>query len=272
MAYWRSLDPQQDPVAPDGPGHPAALQPVLHPPLLPHRDAEGHLFGNLIDILKNGAPIMLLAIGLTLVIATHGIDISVGSVVAISAGVVAILIGGDLAGHPKYPVAVAMVAALLVCTAAGMWNGMLVSRIGMQPIIATLILFVAGRGIAMVTTNAMVIWLYVKPFALLGQGYLFGLPFSIYIVALLLLLTFARDPADRGGPVHRGGRHQPDGDPLLRHQRQEHHLLVLRLQRVLRRGLRADRLFHRDERGRQQRRATSTSWTPSWPWSWAAPR
>ena len=46
---------------------------------------EGHLYGNLIDILKNGAPIMLLAIGMTLVIATHGIDISVGSLVAISA-------------------------------------------------------------------------------------------------------------------------------------------------------------------------------------------
>jgi simple sugar transport system permease protein len=150
---------------------------------------EGHLYGNLIDILKNAAPIMLLAIGLTLVIATHGIDISVGSVVAISAGVVAILIGGDLAGHPKYPIAVAMIAALLVSTAAGMWNGMLVSRVGMQPIIATLILFVAGRGIAMVFTNAMVIWLYAKPFALLGQGYVLGLPFSIYIVAFVLLVT-----------------------------------------------------------------------------------
>src|SRR4030042_1625595 len=84
---------------------------------------EGHLFGNLIDILKNGAPIMLLAIGLTLVIATHGIDISVGSVVAISAGVVAMLIGGPPGGNPKYPVAFAMAAALLVSVAAGMWNG-----------------------------------------------------------------------------------------------------------------------------------------------------
>jgi len=151
---------------------------------------EGHFYGNLIDILKNAAPIMLLAIGLTLVIATHGIDISVGSVVAISAGVVAILIGGDLAGHPKYPIAVAMIAALVICSAAGMWNGMLVSRVGMQPIIATLILFVAGRGIAMVFTNAMVIWLYAKPFAILGQGYVLGLPFSIYMVGFLLLLTF----------------------------------------------------------------------------------
>jgi ribose/xylose/arabinose/galactoside ABC-type transport system permease subunit len=151
---------------------------------------EGHLYGNVIDILKNGAPIMLLAIGMTLVIATHGIDISVGSVVAVSAGAVAILIGGDLAGHPKFPILVAMLAALLVCTLAGMWNGMLVSRIGMQPIIATLILFVAGRGIAMLFTNSMQIWLYAKPFALLGQGYVLGLPFDVYIVAFVLLMTY----------------------------------------------------------------------------------
>ena len=151
---------------------------------------EGHLYGNLIDILKNGAPIMLLAIGMTLVIATHGIDISVGSLVAVSAGAVAILIGGDLAGHPKFPILVAMLAALLVCSAAGMWNGMLVSRIGMQPIIATLILFVAGRGIAMLFTNSMQIWLYTKPFAILGQGYVVGLPFDVYIVAFVLLLTY----------------------------------------------------------------------------------
>jgi galactofuranose transport system permease protein len=149
----------------------------------------GHLYGNVVDILKNSAPTMLLAIGLTLVIATKGIDISVGSIVAISAGVVAMLIGGDLHGVPKYPIAFAMLAAVFVATLAGMWNGMLVSRVGMQPFIATLILLVAGRGIAMVTTNAMVVWLYAKPFALLGQGYLLGLPFSLYIVAVLLIAT-----------------------------------------------------------------------------------
>lgn len=150
---------------------------------------EGHFYGNVIDILKNGAPIMLLAVGLTLVIATKGIDISVGSVVAISAGVVAMLIGGDLKGVPKYPIPYAMLAALAASVLCGMWNGMLVSRIGMQPVIATLILLVAGRGIAMVTTNAMIVWLYAKPFALLGQGYLLGLPFSIFIVAALVLMT-----------------------------------------------------------------------------------
>jgi galactofuranose transport system permease protein len=150
---------------------------------------EGHLYGNLIDIIKNASPIMLLAIGLTLVIATKGIDISVGSVVAISAGVAAMLLGGDLGGVPKYPIVIAMVVALLVSLAAGLWNGMLVSRVGMQPIIATLILFVAGRGIAMVTTNAMIVWLYIKPFKIYGQGYLLGLPFSIFIVIGVLIIT-----------------------------------------------------------------------------------
>jgi simple sugar transport system permease protein len=150
---------------------------------------EGHLYGNLIDILKNSAPIMLLAIGLTLVIATRGIDISVGSVVAISAGVVAILIGGDFEGVPKIPIFAAMAAAVAVATVAGMWNGMLVSRVGMQPIIATLILFVAGRGIAMVLTNAQIIWLYNKDFFFFGSGYWLGLPFPIFLVAAVLAVT-----------------------------------------------------------------------------------
>jgi galactofuranose transport system permease protein len=150
---------------------------------------EGHLFGNLIDILKGASPIMLIAIGLTLVIATKGIDISVGSVVAISAGVVATLIGGDLSGVPYHPLIICILGALGVATVAGMWNGMLVSRVGMQPIIATLILFVAGRGIAMLLTNGQIITIYYSPWFFLGSGYFLGLPFSIYIVALVLALT-----------------------------------------------------------------------------------
>lgn len=150
---------------------------------------QGHLYGNVIDIIKNATPIMILAIGLTLVIATKGIDISVGSVVAISAGFVAMMLGGAVDGAPAVPYAVAIIAALGIASIAGMWNGMLVSWIGMQPIIATLILLVAGRGIAMVTTNAQIIWLYTKPFAVLGQGYFLGLPVSIFVVAGLLGLT-----------------------------------------------------------------------------------
>jgi ribose/xylose/arabinose/galactoside ABC-type transport system permease subunit len=150
---------------------------------------EGHLFGNLIDILKGAAPIMLLAIGLTLVIATKGIDISVGSVVAMSAGVVAVMIGGDLSGVPYNPLFICIIGALAVGTLAGMWNGMLVSFVGMQPIIATLILFTSGRGIAMLSTNGQIITIYHAPFFFIGSGYLFGLPFSIYIVAFVFIST-----------------------------------------------------------------------------------
>lgn len=157
---------------------------------------EGHLFGNLIDILKGATPIMLLSIGLTLVIATKGIDISVGSMVAISAAVVALLIGGDLVmrdGAQVYvaraPMILAIMGAIAATTCLGMWNGMLVSFVGMQPIIATLILMVAGRGIAQMITRGQIITIYYEPFAYIGNGYLFMLPFPVYIVAFMLAVT-----------------------------------------------------------------------------------
>src|SRR5512141_1220170 len=54
---------------------------------------DGHLYGSLIDILRNGAPLMVLALGMTLVIATGGVDLSVGPVIAITGAVAASLIG-----------------------------------------------------------------------------------------------------------------------------------------------------------------------------------
>ena len=157
---------------------------------------DGHLYGNLIDIIKRATPIMLISIGLTLVIATKGIDISVGSVVAISASTVAVLIGGNLVMQngvevfvTKTPIVIAILAALFVALLAGMWNGMLVSRVGMQPIIATLILLVAGRGVAQLITNGQIITIYYKPFHYLANGYLFGLPFTLYIVIFVLTVT-----------------------------------------------------------------------------------
>jgi simple sugar transport system permease protein len=74
-----------------------------------------------------------------------------------------------------------------------MWNGMLVARVGMQPIIATLILMVAGRGAAQLITNGQIITIYYQPYFFIGNGFLLGIPFSLYIVAavltVLLLLT-----------------------------------------------------------------------------------
>ncbi|HBG00959.1 MAG TPA: sugar ABC transporter permease [Firmicutes bacterium] len=157
---------------------------------------SGHLYGNLIDILKRSAPIMVIATGLTLVIATGGIDISVGSVVAISCAITAFLIGGDLVirdgaivSASRVPMAVALLCGVSIGGAAGVWNGMLVSRVGMQPIIATLILQVAGRGIAQMITRGQIITVYNDFFSSISNGYFLYLPNPVFIVAVVFAIT-----------------------------------------------------------------------------------
>ncbi|MEU3463773.1 ABC transporter permease [Streptomyces sp. NPDC006733] len=150
---------------------------------------DGHLFGSLVDILRLGSPLLLVAVGMTLVIAIGGIDLSVGAVVAIS-GAVACLNISDLADqHSAGGVVVAVLVALGVCVALGVWNGVLVAGIGMQPIIATLILMVAGRGVAQMITSGRIITVNSEPYHLIGGGYELGLPLSVLIAAAVLVLT-----------------------------------------------------------------------------------
>ena len=152
---------------------------------------DGHLYGSLIDILNRAAPLVLVSLGMTLVIATRGIDISVGAVVAIAAAVAAWMIGGSVASDvSRFPMPLAILAALGVALLCGLWNGMLVAKVGMQPIIATLILMVAGRGVAQLIADGQIITIYYKPFFFLGGGYLLGLPFSLFIVAAVFVLLY----------------------------------------------------------------------------------
>jgi simple sugar transport system permease protein len=154
----------------------------------------GHLYGSLIDILNRAAPLMIISMGLALVVATHGIDISVGAVVAISGAVAASLIGGQLVIQggmqdvTRFPLPGVILVALLVSLGFGIWNGILVSYAGMQPIIATLILLVAGRGVAQLITEGQIITIYYSPYYFIGNGFLLGVPFSLYLVALVLVV------------------------------------------------------------------------------------
>lgn len=156
---------------------------------------DGHLYGALVDILNRAAPLMAVALGMTVVIATRGIDVSVGATVAIAAAVAATLIGGSLViqdGQQTYvtrtSMPIALLAALGVAALCGLWNGVLVAVVGIQPIIATLILMVAGRGIAQLVTNGQIITIYYKPYFFIGNGYLLGLPFALWLVGALLAL------------------------------------------------------------------------------------
>lgn len=144
---------------------------------------DGHLYGNLVDILHRAAPLMLAALGMTLVIATRGIDVSVGAVVAIAGTVACALVG-------THGLAVALAAALGAALLCGLWNGLLVSALGLQPIIATLILMVAGRGLAQLITDGQILTVYEPAsFFWLGGGWLLGLPVSLFVVAAVALLT-----------------------------------------------------------------------------------
>ena len=119
-----------------------------------------YLYGTPIDILNQGSKVMVLAIGMTLVIATGGIDISVGAVMAIAGAIAALLISMLDAGNcigaslgPAFYWIIPVVAALVLSTLAGFWNGMLVAGFGIQPMVATLVLMVAGRGVAQLITS-----------------------------------------------------------------------------------------------------------------------
>ena len=160
-----------------------------------------HLYGNIIDIFNNGAPLMLVAIGMTLVIATGGVDLSVGAVIAISAAMGAVLINPALGNQlisneiltrnaTNTALPLIILADLAAGTICGLWNGLLVSRARIQPMVATLILMVAGRGIAQLITNGQIMTIYYTPYFWFGNGFILGLPVSIYIVVLVLILAW----------------------------------------------------------------------------------
>ncbi len=132
---------------------------------------------------------MLMAIGMTMVIATAGVDLSVGAVVAICAAVAASLIGNET-GETATPLFLVILISLGVAILCGLWNGLLVSRGNIQPMVATLVLMVAGRGIAQLIANGQILTIYYQPYFFLGGGYLFGLPFSLYIVAAVFLFAW----------------------------------------------------------------------------------
>jgi simple sugar transport system permease protein len=162
---------------------------------------DNHLFGNLIDVFNNSAPLMLVALGMTLVIATGGVDLSVGAVIAISAAMGAVLINPALGNRlitndiltkdaTNTPLWLIVLADLAAGTLCGLWNGLLVSRGKIQPMVATLILMVAGRGIAQLITNGQIMTIYYTPYFYFGNGFILGLPVSIYIVAIVFAIAW----------------------------------------------------------------------------------
>lgn len=155
---------------------------LVSPQFFDIRLQDGRLFGSLVDVFNRGAPVALLSLGMVLVIATRGIDLSVGAVMAIAGAIAASLVD-------SHSVPVALGTALGVGLLCGLWNGFLVAVLRIQPIVATLILMVAGRGIAQLITEGRIVTFSSPSLAWFGNGSVLGIPAPVAITLGMLLLT-----------------------------------------------------------------------------------
>lgn len=140
--------------------------------------------------LTQVATIVIVATGMTLVIATGGIDLSVGSLMAISGALAPIIFLGKLVPlNPLVGTALAFIVPVLVAGLFGLFNGVLVTTFRIQPIVATLVLFIAGRGIAQVVTNGNLQAFRNPGFQYIGLGRPLGIPFQAILMLLIVAIV-----------------------------------------------------------------------------------
>ncbi|MCG3131256.1 MAG: Vitamin B12 import ATP-binding protein BtuD [Phycisphaerae bacterium] len=144
---------------------------------------DGRLDGAAVQVVRQAAPVIMLAVGMTLVIGLGGIDLSVGAVMAMAgaAGALVLTRGGSAT--------TAVCAGIAVGAGCGAWNGALVSIARVPPIIATLILLVAGRGLAQLPTEGLQLTVNAPGFARLASGHFLGLPLPFHFAMMLALIV-----------------------------------------------------------------------------------
>jgi ribose transport system permease protein len=155
--------------------------------------------GNLRTQLIQVAPVVIVALGMALVIGTEGVDLSVGSVMALAAAVLPLYLG--------YGAVPAIAVALVAGVAVGAVNGALVAVVGLQPIVATLALFVGGRGLALVLAGGQLKQIHNSTLLAIGSDDVLGMPAVVLIAAALAVAvgfvvrrtTFGRQLVAIGG-------------------------------------------------------------------------
>ena len=140
---------------------------------------------NLFNIGAQTAVVAVLAIGMTLVIITAGIDLSVGSVAALSG-----VLGVMMMAYAGLPVPLAILGGTLVGGVCGLVNGLLVSVAGLNPFIATLGMLTVARGLTFIFTNAVAVFGAPDSFRLLGQGVLGPIPIPIVVVLIIAVAGY----------------------------------------------------------------------------------
>ena len=138
--------------------------------------------GTLFNVLVQTAPVLLVSLGMALAIGTEGIDLSVGSVMALASATIYLYLG--------YGGPVAMVVALFAGSLSGLVAGSLVAFVGVQPLVATLALLVGVRGLAQLMINGQLEPITDPTIVVLGQGTLVGIPISVIIAAAAALVVW----------------------------------------------------------------------------------
>ncbi|MFY0597847.1 MAG: ABC transporter permease [Cognatishimia sp.] len=137
------------------------------------------------------ATIAIVAVGMTLVIATGGIDLSVGAIMALSGALAPLIFTSPFAeANPELGLVLSIIVPIVVALACGVFNGALVSLLNVQPIVATLIFFISGRGIALVLTNGNLQTFSNPAFSYLGTGKILGIPFQGYLVLIIAVIVW----------------------------------------------------------------------------------
>ena len=143
--------------------------------------------------LSQVCTIVIVGVGMTLVIATGGIDLSVGALMAIAGALSPMIFMGTLVAISPLWLAITLgiILPILAAGAFGLFNGWLITRFSIQPIVATLVLFIAGRGLAQVSTNGNLQVFKVPEFQAIAIGRVLGVPFQVWIMlALVLVVAF----------------------------------------------------------------------------------
>jgi ribose transport system permease protein len=134
-------------------------------------------------------PVIIVSLGMALVIGTGGVDLSVGTTMAIASAVLAKVVIAPSQGGFGAPIAVAIIMAVLAGLVVGVFNGVVVAVARVQPIVATLGVLVAGRGIALVITGGALVELFVPFFAQVRLGKFLGIPYVMIVAALLAVIV-----------------------------------------------------------------------------------
>ncbi len=141
--------------------------------------------------LTQVATIVIVAVGMTLVIATGGIDLSVGSLMAIAGAAAPMIFMGQLLPIENMGILIILsfILPILLVMAFGWFNGFLVTRFSIQPIVATLVLFIAGRGLAQVATNGNLQVFKNPDFQFIAMGRIAGIPAQVVVMIIVAILA-----------------------------------------------------------------------------------